>query len=134
MYVVKIQIWICISILYLWFICIYNFNIISCRIWYSDRTESRRHAIQIGYRNCLPQCLNMGFIYPKYEDLGSLYARLNNDVLERPLEGMTMSMLCIFFYGSSMYLQCFLIVLLNIYFNTILIRKIIYFYFICAIF
>lgn len=66
------------------------FNVKGLRLWYRSEKNSnfkQTHPIQIGYRNAVPKCLNSSSKVPVYDDLGPMYSKLNDELIDHPLEG-----------------------------------------------
>lgn len=58
------------------------------RLWYGKMTSRKpAHAMQVGYRNASPRCIRSAPKDCNYEELGPMYVTLNDDLIERPLEG-----------------------------------------------
>ena len=47
----------------------------------------RSHAQQVGYRNLVPRVIDSSQKVPTFEDLSSTYSMLNENLIEKPLEG-----------------------------------------------
>ena len=83
------------------------------RLWYTINKsgQKRSHPFQIGYRNYLPKCTNPSPKEPSFDDLGTMYSSLNENLIERPLEGKIQQMYSVeesSFYTSMLRYEMFI--------------------------